>query len=171
MTSEKLLAVLCAAVVCASCAEKAPPAPPPIPFKSVATVKQLMNALTVPTSSVVFGAAGGAPKDDAGWLNVERNALALAESGNLLMLPGRAKDDHEWRQQSIALTEAATLAINAAEARNADKLIEAGDAIYATCESCHMHFKPAEVAVPLGSTDSSTGSSIGAPTSAPRASP
>jgi cytochrome c556 len=137
------LVMLCAALVCVACAEKAPPAPPPIPFKSVATVKQLMNAMTVPTSNVVFGAAGETPKDDAGWVDVERNALALVETGNLLLLPDRAKDDKEWRQQSIALMEAATLAVNAAEAKNPDKLSEASDAIYAVCESCHQHFKSA----------------------------
>jgi len=144
----KALLVLCAAATCVACVEKAPPAPPPIPFKSVATVKQLMNALTVPTSTVVFAAAGEAPKDDAGWVDVERNALALVESGNLLMLPGRAKDDKEWRQQSVALMEAATLAVSAAEAKNASKLSEASDAIYAVCESCHQHFKPAAATVP-----------------------
>jgi len=152
------LLMLCAALVCVACAEKAPPPPPPIPFKSVATVKQLMNAMTVPTSNVVFGAAGEAPKDDAGWLDVERNALALVESGNLLMLPDRARDDKEWRQQSVALMEAATLAVNAAEAKNPDKLSEAGDAIYAVCESCHQHFKPAQAAAP-------------APASTPKAAP
>ena len=141
MNAMKPLIVLCAAVACVSCAEKAPPAPP-IPFKSVATVKQLMNAMTVPTSNVIFAAAGEAPKDDEGWLNVERNALALAESGNLLMLPGRAKDEKEWRQQSLALIEAAMLAITAAEGKKPEKLGEAGDAIYAVCESCHQHFKP-----------------------------
>ena len=139
-------AVVCVALSCIACTEQAPPAPPPIPFKSIATVKQLMNALTVPASNVVFGAAGEPPKDDEDWLNVERNALALAESGNLLMLPGRARDDTEWRQQSVALIEAATLAVAAAEAKNAGKLAEAGDAIYAACESCHQHFKPTEPA-------------------------
>ena len=138
----KGLGILGIALSCIGCTEPAPPAPPPIPFKSIATVKQLMNALTVPASDVVFGAAGELPKQDDAWLEVERSALALAESGNLLMLPDRARDDHEWREQSVALIEAATLAAAAAEAKNADKLIEAGDAIYAVCESCHQHFKP-----------------------------
>jgi len=138
------LAVLGVALSCVACSEQAPPAPPPVPFKSLATVKQLMNALTVPTSNVVFGAAGEPPKEDEDWLDVERNALSLAESGNLLMLPGRGRDDTEWRQQSVALIEAATLAVAAAEAKNTDKLAEAGDAIYAVCESCHQHFKPTQ---------------------------
>ena len=139
----KALGIFGVALSCIGCTEPAPPAPRPIPFKSIATVKQLMNALTVPASDVVFSAAGELPKQDDAWLNVERSALALAESGNLLMLPDRARDDNEWREQSVALIEAATLAVAAAEAKNADKLIEAGDAIYAVCESCHQHFKAA----------------------------
>lgn len=123
------------------------PPPPPVPFKTVMTVKQLMNALVVPTSDVVFDVAGEAPQSNDGWLTVARNAMSLAESGNLLMLPGRtpdafAPDSKEWTQQSLALIEAAMLAVTAADAKNVNKMSEAGDAIYAVCESCHRRFMP-----------------------------
>lgn len=138
------LVIAALAVAAAGCARQATPAA--LPFKSVATAKQLMNAIIVPTSNVVFAVAGEAPKDDEGWANVERNAIALAEAGNLLLLPGRAPegkgaDSIEWTQQSVALMDAATLAVTAAGARNASKMSEAGDAIYAVCESCHQRFK------------------------------
>jgi cytochrome c556 len=64
----------------------------------------------------------------------------LAESGNLLMLPGRAPDNEDWVKESQAMIDAAMLAFNAAEARNADRLSDAGDKIYATCKSCHNKY-------------------------------
>jgi hypothetical protein len=131
-----------------ACTERPPPmaTPAKIPFKSVATAKQLMNAIVVPTSQVVLAAAHQAPTSEEGWVNAERNAIALAESGNLLMIPGRMPktqmpSESEWTQQSVALTEAATLAVTAAGEKDPSRLKEAGEAVYAVCESCHQRFK------------------------------
>ncbi len=149
---KRAVPIAIAAIAMVACAERSSTAAPAskIPFKSVATAKQLMDAIIVPTTDVVMAAAHQVPVNDEDWLTAERNAIALAESGNLLMLPGRMPstpasddaEDKEWMQQSVALTEAATLAVTAAGAHNAAKLGEAGDAIYAVCESCHQRFKP-----------------------------
>lgn len=148
---KRAVPIVIAAVAVVACAERSSSVAPgqKIPFTSVATARQLMDAIIIPTADVVMAAAHQVPENDAGWLNAERNAIALAESGNLLMLPGRMPatqasqdvENQEWVQQSVALTEAATLAVTAAGAHNAAKLVEAGDAIYAVCESCHQRFK------------------------------
>ena len=109
-------------------------------FKPVATVQQVMTVITIPTSDVIFGAGGDTPKTDSAWQTVQNNALALAESGNLLMIPGRAPDNKEWVRQSQAMIDAAMSAFSAAGAKNADKLAEAGDKIYSTCENCHNKY-------------------------------
>ena len=110
------------------------------PFKIVATVRQIMTTITIPASDVVFGAAGDAPKSDKEWEKVQQNALVLAESGNLLMLPGRSWDNQAWVTESQAMTDAAMLAVKAAQSKNAEAVSDAGDKIYATCESCHNRY-------------------------------
>jgi len=126
----------------AGCAREPPPAPAAPPFKVVGTVKQVMLGIVIPTSNIVFGAAGEAPTDDAAWGLVETSAIALAESGNLLMLEGRAKDDGEWRKQAQALIATSETALAAIRAKDADKLTAAGDAIYEVCEGCHKTYMP-----------------------------
>jgi hypothetical protein len=110
------------------------------PYRLAANVRQVMTALTIPASDVIFQAAAEPPKAGDGWDTVQKNALLLAESGNLLMLPGRGPDREEWVTQSRGLIDAAMLAFDAAAARNADQLAEAGDKIYATCDSCHNKY-------------------------------
>jgi hypothetical protein len=107
------------------------------PFKPVATVQQVMEIITAPASDVIFDYAADAPKTDEAWTRAQTNALALAESGNLLMIPGRARDEQEWMNESQAMIDAAMQAFKAAEARNTDMLTAAGDKIYVTCEKCH----------------------------------
>jgi hypothetical protein len=109
------------------------------PFKLAASVQQVMTAITIPASDVIFEAAGATTKDTA-WDNIQNSALTLAESGNLLMLPGRAPDNQEWVKQSQAMIDAAMLAFDAAAKRNADQLSISGDKIYATCEGCHNKY-------------------------------
>ena len=110
------------------------------PFKLVATVAQVMTAITAPTSDIVFHAVSGVPQNDAEWKKVQNSALALAESGNLLMLPGRSRDNGEWVKQSQALIEAGMLALEAARDKNSAALAIAGDKIYRTCEGCHKKY-------------------------------
>jgi cytochrome c556 len=111
------------------------------PFKLAASVQQVMTAITVPASDVIFDAAAATETTKvARWENIQNSALTLAESGNLLMLPGRAPDKQEWVKQSQAMIDAAMLAFDAAANRNTERLSAAGDRIYATCEACHNKY-------------------------------
>jgi hypothetical protein len=78
---------------------KAPAGAPTPQFTIVASNKQIMQAITIPSSEVIFGIGDEPPQDDAGWLAVESAAIALAESGNLMMMPGRAVDT-PWTRRS-----------------------------------------------------------------------
>jgi hypothetical protein len=109
-------------------------------FQPVATILQVMTGIIVPTSNVVFKAPGDVPKDDKEWAIVQNNALILAESGNLLMIPGRAKDNGEWIKDSKALVDAGTAAWKAANAKNIDDLTVVGDQILDTCKTCHQRY-------------------------------
>jgi hypothetical protein len=68
-------------------------------YQPAATVQDLMADMIDPSSKVVFTAVSSeatatgtveiAPKNDAEWAVVRRNALMLVEGANLLMMPGR----------------------------------------------------------------------------------
>jgi hypothetical protein len=121
-------------------------------FKPVASVKQLMVATVGPSAEVVFDSVGTivsaegieeiAPKNDKEWAAVGNSALMLAESGNLLMMGARAKDKRKWTELSQKLIEAGTAAFQAAEARNASALLEAGGWITDICDNCHTLYRP-----------------------------
>jgi hypothetical protein len=111
-------------------------------FKPVATVKQVMLGITVPASNAVFAVAGEAPKDEAGWQAVEASALAVAESGNLLLMKPRALEDPEWKQFALALVDAGAKAAEAARSKDAEKTGIAGDDMYNVCEQCHAKYFP-----------------------------
>ena len=110
------------------------------PFKPIADVRQLMTAIIIPTSDVVFQVGSNLPQDDKAWTAVDNAALALAESGNLLMLGDRAKRETSWMEFSRAMIDAAETAMKAAQKKNVDEVLAAGDKVYATCENCHNQY-------------------------------
>jgi len=103
----------------------------------IGTVHDIMAAITIPASDKVFAAASEPPRDAAGWAAVRTYALAVAESSNLLMMPKRAVDQKDWIKWSTAQLKAAQLVMKAAEAKDADALSTASDALYETCAGCH----------------------------------
>ena len=61
--------------------------------QSPATMKQLMLDLIHPASNdILFFVNRGAPKTEQEWAALRHSALTLAESGNLLAMRGRARD-------------------------------------------------------------------------------
>ena len=111
------------------------------PFIPVAGVYQLMKAIIIPNAEVVWNVAMEAPQDDQEWTTIQNSALTLAESGNLLMIGSRAKDQGDWVKAAQALVNEATVALRAAEAKNVDVLLEAGDRMLRTCSGCHRQYK------------------------------
>ena len=124
------------------CSGTPPQSAAPPAFKPVGSNLQLMQAIIIPSSDAVWAVGAEAPKNDEEWTKVRNNALALAESGNLLMIGDRAKDQGEWMKASQLLVDAGTAAFKAAEAKNAEGVMMAGDALYNACEGCHMKYPP-----------------------------
>jgi hypothetical protein len=142
--------LLVAAALGAGCS--APAAPP---FKPVADNKLLMQAVVDPNADVIWEAVKTIltpesteeirPKTDEQWTAVRNSAIALAESGNLLMLAPRAKDSGEWMKAAQQLVETGTDAMHAAEAKNPDRLFTIGGDIYEACSNCHQKYMEAIV--------------------------
>ena len=77
------------------------------------------------------------PQNEHEWNEVRKAADRLAEGGRLLKTDPRRKDDSEWLKWSQAIIDSATLTREAVQAKNADGILEAGDAIYNSCVGCH----------------------------------
>jgi hypothetical protein len=120
------------------------------PFTPVAQTKQLMEWVIDPAADVVWdsvktvvteaGTKEIAPHTAEEWDAVRNGAAVLAESGNLLMMEGRARDRDRWMKSAHALTEAAVRAMKAAEAKNIPALFDAGGQIYNACSACHARY-------------------------------
>jgi hypothetical protein len=113
-------------------------------FQPVGSIHQIMLGIVKPSSDVIFAVPAKAPKDDKEWETVQNNALMLAEAGNLLLIPGRAKDKDEWVTDANALIKAGADAFKAANAKDAKALETIGDNIEDTCEKCHGKYLTAK---------------------------
>ena len=121
--------------------------------------------LAVTTVQSNKGTVETRPKTDEEWTKVRHGAVALMEASNLLMVPGRHvakpgeksetpgvelepsemealinKDLAAWRKRAHGLHEAGAAAIQAIDAKDADKLFEVGEQIERACESCHSQY-------------------------------
>jgi len=113
----------------------------PRAFQPVASTMDLMKAMIVPASDTLFAAGEKEPKNDEDWGKLRYQALLLIESGNLLMLDGRARDKGQWMKDAHQQMDAGQMALKAILAKNLDKLVDdAGSAIVESCQSCHEHY-------------------------------
>ena len=127
-------------------------------YQPVASIEQIMEASVEPASNAVFDAAAwvngvqvGGPKNDDDWKMVQANALMLAETGNLLLMGSRMKDQLGWVTRTQAMMDAANEAAKAAEAHDTDAIFNAGTKIYQACLGCHLQYiNPATVKPPRG---------------------
>ena len=109
----------------------------------VGTMGELMTSMVYPAANdLLLSIARGGPKDEKEWMAVQRNAVLLAESGNVLMMRGRARDQGEWMKNARMLVDAGAAAYNAARAKDTNALIAVDTPINASCVSCHKQYRP-----------------------------
>ena len=84
----------------------------------------------------------GGPADDKEWATVRHNALTLAETGNSLMMPGRARDDADWAKDVKGLVDAGNAAYKAATAKDSQALAAVATPLDASCTNCHKQYRP-----------------------------
>lgn len=76
-------------------------------YELVGSMSQLMIDIIYPTSDALFYIERSPPKTEVEWNGIRNQALMLAESGNLLMLPGRARDQGDWVKNARMMIDAA----------------------------------------------------------------
>jgi hypothetical protein len=149
----RILSGLMAAAVCvtaAGCARQ----PDPPPYKPTSSVLQLMEGPIAHAAEVYWGAVSTVvdkdgihenfPRNDEEWEAVWAAGLTIGESGNLLMMGDRARDNEEWMRLSAAMVDVGMEAAAAAEGKDPEKVLEVGERVYNVCTECHMKYIPEE---------------------------
>ncbi|MGH9144786.1 MAG: lipocalin-like domain-containing protein [Vicinamibacterales bacterium] len=135
------------------------------------TMSDLMVKIIYPASDAIFYITTRQPKSEAEWVELEGKALAVAESGNLLMMPGRARDQDRWMQDAKLMLDAGRAAFRAAKAKDVAALDALNDQLYTSCTSCHQHYRPNYGRRPSPSSQSATSALIVPALPAPPAPP
>jgi hypothetical protein len=132
---------------------------------------QVMRGVLLPASNVVFFAQGEDPaavKPAAqpaispnpltsiygGWTAVENAGITLAESANLLTLPGRRcsngrpapVDAADWKQFVQELRDAGMASFKAGQAKDQDQVLDAAEKVTVACLHCHEVYREKEPA-------------------------
>ena len=132
-------------------AQNAAPVDEVPPLVPIASVKQIMGAVTGPAATALFGAVGTvinaegvkeiAPQNDEEWTALGNTVASLVESGNLMMMEGRAVDRGDWMKMSQAMIDAGVIALKAVESRNTEAVLASGDAVNTSCDTCHERYQ------------------------------
>ena len=121
--------------------------PAELPFRPVADMQQLMTHIIDPAADVVWDSVGTnvtaegeehwEPETDEEWAVVLNSAMTITESANLLMMGERARDQETWMRMSQNMVDAGLLAVEAAQAQDADAIFAIGENVYNSCDQCH----------------------------------
>jgi hypothetical protein len=117
-----------------------PEAKPAAP-RIVGTMSELMIDLIYPTSDAILYVETRAPKNDIEWNELRAKTLMLTEAANLLMMPGRARDQDRWMADAKLMLDAGAAAFRAAKNKDLNALIALNDQVYVSCTTCHMHYR------------------------------
>jgi hypothetical protein len=108
-----------------------------------ATMKQLMVDLIHPASNdILLFISRGSATDEKEWATVRRSAVTLAETANLLMARGRARDQGDWMKDAQMLAGVGAAAYKAAQAKDAKALAALAEPLDASCTACHKQYRP-----------------------------
>jgi hypothetical protein len=134
--------LIMAAVLVALVLTTAATAQAPTTFQPVGNMSQLMIDIVYPTSDALFYVDRDPPKNQHEWSLLRGQALMLAESGNLIMMAGRARDQENWIKYSKTMIDLGTTAFKAAQAKDLDGIRALNDPLNDVCVNCHLQYRP-----------------------------
>jgi hypothetical protein len=140
---------------------------------SQGSLAQVMRGMLFPSANVVYFAqsknpAAVKPLEDpsiatdplagtfGGWAAVENSGIAIAETANLLSIPGRLCSNGrpvpiknaDWPKFVEALRVAGQNVYKAAQTKNQDKVSDAADKLGSACEDCHTKYRDVSGGIP-----------------------
>ena len=155
-----------------SCTQAQPPAPAAsaAAAKPYGTLAQLMRGIPFPNSNIIFDTQStdpaaaqkppeaGAPASQTfggvygGWQAVENASIALQETGNLLLIPGRMCengrpapiDQEDFKKWAQGLIDAGAASYKAAQSKNMDQMVEVSGTVADACAACHEKYRDKE---------------------------
>jgi cytochrome c556 len=110
-------------------------------YQPVGNMKQLMIDIIYPTSDALFYIERTPPKTEVDWNGIRNQALMLAESGNLILMPGRSREGG-WEKDTKMMIDAAKAAYRAAMAKDMAGVLAQADSLAASCIACHKEYRP-----------------------------
>jgi hypothetical protein len=105
-------------------------------------MSELMVDFIYPASDAVFYISSRTPATSEEWMTLQGQTLMLAEAANLLMMPGRARDEDRWMTDAELMLDAGEAAYRAAKARDVPALEALSDQLYESCVTCHRDYRP-----------------------------
>jgi cytochrome c556 len=136
-----MLVMLAVAIASGQSSGKRAPTDPAATTARVGSMSELMVHIIYPTSDAVFYVSSRAPETEEDWQQLQAKTLTLAESANLLMMPGRTRPG-QWNKDARQMLDAAWAAFKAAKAKNVEGVEAVSDALYESCVSCHKAYRP-----------------------------
>ncbi len=112
------------------------------PTRNVGSMSELMVKIIYPTSDALFYIESRTPTTETEWTALEGQALMLAESANLLMMPGRARDQKQWMADAKLMLDAGAAAVKAVKTKNVEAISTLNEQLLESCTSCHKHYRP-----------------------------
>lgn len=156
-------------IVACNRAPEEPAAPAGPQARAYGNLAQVMQGIPFPASNIIFDtqttdpAAAKEPASDpaaqgataqfsgvyGGWVAVENAAVAIQETANLIMIPGRTcqngrpvptdqADFQMWAQNLAAAGEAA---LTAARSKNLDAMVDVSGTLSEACSMCHEKYR------------------------------
>ena len=120
------------------------------PYTPLANLPELMSTVVDPAADFYWDAVGWIidengteeirPQSPEEWDLVRNAAFVVAESGNLMMMQGRAIDEEAYMAFAQAMVAVGRRAIEAAEARDEMGVFDVGAEMYAVCTACHATY-------------------------------
>ncbi len=133
-------------LACAALAQS--PSHTPKPYGNL---KQVMRSIALPNSVVILGLQEHPPKNDADWQAVVNAAVAIEETYNLTMIPGRIQSNGQpvpvqaadYAKFATALAPAGRDCLVAALKKSKDAVSNCTDSLSQACDNCHKVYRDA----------------------------
>ena len=110
--------------------------------QAVGSMSDVMVSMVYPaTNNILLFVYRGGPQTDADWASVQRSAVLLAETGNLLAMRGPGGDQGDWAKDAKALVDAGAATYRAARAKDTKALLAVDQPINASCVNCHKQYR------------------------------
>ena len=143
-------------------------APAAVQYTAHGNLAQVMRGIPFPASNIIFDTQTTdpgvvkEPGDTAGqnattqfsgvyggWQAVENAAIALQETANLIMVPGRRcengkavpVDQADFQKWAANLRDAGAAALKAAQSKNLDAMVDVSGTVSDACAMCHEKYR------------------------------